>query len=208
MALQAKLEIRQGQSLVMTPQLQQAIKLLQLSNMELNAFVESELEKNPLLERDDDGAAAPAASTIDTSPVDAGAERGVSESEPDLDLQLQSATATSDLDADFDNVFPETAAADLGPDLAGGSWAGLKQSNGSGGDEGSSIESYVANSVSLKDHLTEQANLAIKDPVDRLISANLIDLVDDAGYLRADLAETAAKLGATRLIDNLEILAP
>ena len=48
-----RLELRQGQSLVMTPQLQQAIKLLQLSNVELAEYCEAELEKNPLLERDD-----------------------------------------------------------------------------------------------------------------------------------------------------------
>jgi RNA polymerase sigma-54 factor len=53
MALSQKLQMRQGQSLVMTPQLQQAIKLLQMSNFELQAFVESELEQNPLLERDE-----------------------------------------------------------------------------------------------------------------------------------------------------------
>ena len=65
-----RLEMRQGQSLVMTPQLQQAIKLLQLSNVELAEYCESELEKNPLLERDDAAAAitgegeGPAADTI------------------------------------------------------------------------------------------------------------------------------------------------
>ena len=53
MALNQRLELRQGQSLVMTPQLQQAIKLLQMSNIELQAFVEGELERNPLLERDE-----------------------------------------------------------------------------------------------------------------------------------------------------------
>ena len=52
-----RLEMRQGQSLVMTPQLQQAIKLLQLSNVELAEYCEAELEKNPLLERDDREAA-------------------------------------------------------------------------------------------------------------------------------------------------------
>src|SRR4051794_41005516 len=53
MALTQRLELRQGQALVMTPQLQQAIKLLQMSNLELQAFVEGELERNPLLERDE-----------------------------------------------------------------------------------------------------------------------------------------------------------
>ncbi len=55
MALSAKLELRQGQQLVMTPQLQQAIRLLQLSNLELTEFVDTELERNPLLERDENG---------------------------------------------------------------------------------------------------------------------------------------------------------
>ena len=58
MALSARLEMRQGQQLVMTPQLQQAIKLLQLSNMELSQFIDQELERNPLLERDDPNAQA------------------------------------------------------------------------------------------------------------------------------------------------------
>ena len=54
MAISTRLMMRQGQSLVMTPQLLQAIKLLQLSNVELSAFIEEELERNPLLERADD----------------------------------------------------------------------------------------------------------------------------------------------------------
>ena len=59
MALTQRLEFRQSQSLVMTPQLMQAIKLLQLSNLDLSAFVEEELERNPLLDRASDGPEAP-----------------------------------------------------------------------------------------------------------------------------------------------------
>ena len=61
MALTQRLEFRQSQSLVMTPQLMQAIKLLQLSNLDLSAFVEEELERNPLLERASDGPETPVA---------------------------------------------------------------------------------------------------------------------------------------------------
>src|SRR5947207_11274233 len=61
MALTQRLEFRQSQSLVMTPQLMQAIKLLQLSNLDLSAFVEEELERNPLLERASDGTDKPVA---------------------------------------------------------------------------------------------------------------------------------------------------
>ncbi len=60
MALTTRLEFRQSQSLVMTPQLMQAIKLLQLSNLDLVAYVDDELEKNPLLERASEGDAPPA----------------------------------------------------------------------------------------------------------------------------------------------------
>ena len=55
MALSQRLEFRQSQALVMTPQLMQAIKLLQLSNLDLTAYVEGELERNPLLERSSEG---------------------------------------------------------------------------------------------------------------------------------------------------------
>ncbi len=61
MALTQRLEFRQSQSLVMTPQLMQAIKLLQLSNLDLSAFVEEELERNPLLDRASDGPETPVA---------------------------------------------------------------------------------------------------------------------------------------------------
>src|SRR6185436_230983 len=72
MALTQRLELKQGQSLVMTPQLQQAIKLLQLSNLELNEYVEGELERNPLLEREEaqaDGEAPAEKQTEDTTPL-------------------------------------------------------------------------------------------------------------------------------------------
>src|ERR1700741_844765 len=64
MALTHRLEFRQSQSLVMTPQLMQAIKLLQLSNLDLSSFVEEELERNPLLERAGDGPEAPVAGEV------------------------------------------------------------------------------------------------------------------------------------------------
>ena len=214
MAMTAKLELRQSQQLVMTPQLQQAIRLLQLSNMELNAFVDSELEKNPLLERDDEGPEASVGPTIDQHRDDSSDARPTShESEQILDLTSQSAAATSDLDADYENVFPETPVGELGPDLSGGSWAGLKQTMGGSGEEDSSIEAYVANQVSLKDHLTSQLNLAIHDAGDRLIGATLIDLVDDAGYMRGNTVEVAEKLGTSaahvdRVLSTLQSFDP
>ncbi len=191
MALSAKLELRQSQQLVMTPQLQQAIKLLQLSNIELSAFVDTELERNPLLERDEDGADdLPRAANGEEEPAIANG------SADGLDLSLQTGKATVELDADYENVFPETPPADLGPDLAGNSWASLRQHNHSS-DGDSNLEAMVAGDRSLKDHLNEQLQLALLNPSDRLIGAYLIDQVDEAGYLTESISESADKLGTS-----------
>jgi RNA polymerase sigma-54 factor len=112
-----------------------------------------------------------------------------------LDLTRQTGEATVDLDADYDSVFPETAPADLGPDLAGGSWASLRQHNHSREGD-SNLEAMVVGDRSLKDHLTEQLQRACLDPTERLIGAYLIDQVDEAGYLTESIAESADKLGA------------
>ena len=207
MALSTKLELRQGQQLVMTPQLQQAIRLLQLSNMELTQFVDTELERNPLLERDE--AVEPAMRTVDDRP-EAGADSdgqgregdgdGGGGEEPWLDLASAPADPVATLDTDLDNVFPDTVTSD--PDLAGAgdgglsSWANVRQRTHNGGDEDSNLEEFVSSGVSLKDHLHQQLPLTIHDPVERLIGQYLIDLVDEAGYLRADLPQLAEKLGA------------
>jgi RNA polymerase sigma-54 factor len=194
MALSAKLELRQSQQLVMTPQLQQAIKLLQLSNLELSAFVDAELERNPLLEREDDGNDDLPRTLTGEGPTQAD-ERVSSREAEQADLGSQASDATSDLDADYDNVFPDTAPMDLGPDLAGSSWANLRQSS-SRMDGEPNLEAVVAGDVSLKDHLNEQLHLAIADPAERFIGAYLIDHVDEAGYLTECLDDIAAKLGA------------
>src|ERR1700744_2274033 len=88
-----RLEIRQAQSLVMTPQLQQAIKLLQLSNLELAEYCEQELERNPLLERDDRDA-APAGEGPDTTAESTAGERA------DEALSREDFSKASDLDQD------------------------------------------------------------------------------------------------------------
>jgi RNA polymerase sigma-54 factor len=74
MAMMPRMELRQGQSLVMTPQLLQAIKLLQLSHLELQNFVEGELERNPLLERGDEAPEAGPLNGASESPLAADAE--------------------------------------------------------------------------------------------------------------------------------------
>ncbi|HYD15449.1 MAG TPA: RNA polymerase sigma-54 factor, partial [Hyphomicrobium sp.] len=194
MALTGKLELRQGQQLVMTPQLQQAIRLLQLSNLELGQFVESELERNPLLEMDDvpDVAAPKPEPEAETSP-----ERSEAAADDEwLDLGKPVAEADGGLDGEYDGGYADGGPSTNGGDGAESGWANLRQRSGSFGDEEINPEAFVSSEPSLRDHLSEQMPLAIRDPVERLIGQHLVDMVDEAGYLHTDLDQLAVKLGA------------
>lgn len=193
MALSAKLELRQGQQLVMTPQLQQAIRLLQLSNVELTEFVDAELERNPLLERED-ASGEPAAEQKAEQPESGHA----GDDEPWLDLREPVQDQNGGLDADFGNVFqgPGTGEPTYEPSASGLSWANVTQRMHNGGDEDNDLEDYVANQVSLRQHLSEQLPLTVTDSVERVIGQYLIDLTDEAGYLPTDLEPLAQRLGA------------
>jgi RNA polymerase sigma-54 factor len=191
MALVPKLELRQGQQLVMTPQLQQAIRLLQLSNMDLNSFIETELERNPLLEREEatpEPAEPPQPETADDQDGDWAAEP-----EP-------RANAAAD-DGEEGPEGPGGRSADY--DQAG--WASLRsRSGGAFNGEDPNLEEFVAAGRSLPDYLSEQLHVAVTDPAERLIGAHLIYMVDETGYLRGDLDELADRLGAPRsLIDKV-----
>lgn len=194
MVLSARLEVRQSQQLVMTPQLQQAIRLLQYSNLELNAFVDSELERNPLLERaEDEGdpASAPSPAGEDSATPDE-----PTDSEAWLTLGENNREAAANLDAEIDSVFPDATASDLGPDLRDSGWASLRPSNGAA-DGDMDLEALATGDVTLKDYLHSQLSLALTSPSDRLIGQFLIDMVDDAGYLTGELETVADRLGTT-----------
>ena len=210
MAITTKLELRQSHNLVMTPQLQQAIKLLQLSNMELASFVEAELERNPLLEHADaeeTGGATPepaaepqTASTkeeVDGEGVGASGEQAEASEGDDgewVDLEANS-SRSEDLDAEPQDVFPDAESFSPGA-LKDSGWATLGQGSRASVDEESNLEAYVAEERTLRDHLTEQLVLAFADPAQRLIGHHLIDMTDEAGYLRGDLESVAEQLGA------------
>jgi RNA polymerase sigma-54 factor len=181
-----KLEIRQGLGLVMTPQLQQAIKLLQLSNVELAEYCEQELERNPLLERDD-------------GPADPQAELPAAEPKSealDTELARDDFSKVADLDSGQENLYdgdtPQPVAAQQGTPLS--DWSTVKSGNSFEGDE-DLLESTVAGGGTLKDHLEDQLTIAALSPDKRLIGLTLIDSIDEAGYLRADLGELAERLG-------------
>jgi RNA polymerase sigma-54 factor len=225
MALTQRLEFRQSQSLVMTPQLMQAIKLLQLSNLDLSAFVEEELERNPLLERASDGPEAPVAgepapaqaefSDSDEAPYEGGggADAGSGPSgenfepaqiEPGQEEWLNNdlgsrAEIERTLDTGLDNLFseePAEAAARNAQDAAPTAYT--EWGGGASNDDEYNLEAFVAAEVTLRDHLSEQLAVAFSAPMQRMIGQYLIDLVDDAGYLPPDLAQIADRLGAAQ----------
>ena len=199
MALSARLEIRQGQSLVITPQLQQAIKLLQLSNIELEAYVDGELERNPLLQRDE---------AIDGAPDekrDADREAKLEQSEGE-----RIGTGENDLDVRSDDLYGdaspgERAGGEQGEEAgqAGGQIDWSRAGRGGGVDiSGEDLESALSRDKTLGEHLHDQLSVASFAPSDRALAVVLIDSVDEGGYLRADLGEIAERLGCG--VDRLE----
>jgi RNA polymerase sigma-54 factor len=185
LALSHRLEIRQGQGLVITPQLQQAIKLLQLSNIELDAFVEQELERNPLLQRDE-GESEPA--------KEVESERDASLTQLDA---VADTTAGREMDTPHEDVSPGERATGDGAEAehAGGQidWSRAGGGGSFEGDEG--YESALTDVPTLSAHLRGQLVQAALPAARNAIAEILIDAVDEGGYLRLDVIELAARLG-------------
>ena len=185
-----RLEFRQSQSLVMTPQLRQAIKLLQFSNLEVAAFIEEELERNPLLERDERAEAVgerPAADQPDRPAEGADA------------AEFVAATTMPDAgDGPLDHEADGYEA--LGP-ADGLAMPATLSSSSSGGSQSfeaddRGLEETLQTRPSLRDHLGEQLRLGFPDRADRLIGAHLIALLEPSGRLSAETADIARALGA------------
>ena len=180
MVLGPRLDLRQSQQLVMTPQLRQAIKLLQSSNLEVSACVEEELERNPLLERDERSIAGPDAGRS-TDPLPATSEPADAASAAASDA-LPSESAAP-LDAEWDNVYDNGL-----PPIGRGGRSDFE-------DDLSGIDAMEAPERSLRDHLAEQIRLNFTSPQERLIAGNLLALVDQAGRLHARAQVIADALG-------------
>jgi len=196
MALAARLQLRQSQALVMTPQLMQSIRLLQFTHLELERFVDEEIERNPLLER---------AEQREEMVEDAASDRSTRDDAEapdwfDETVSPSSAEAMSDrLDSSLENIFPDDPglADRIGPDLNANWRSAGGGSNPLQGTESFDIEDVTASVVTLADHVAEQIAFAFADPSDRVVARDLADGLDEAGYFRGDVAEIAARLGAS-----------
>jgi RNA polymerase sigma-54 factor len=183
MALTQRLDLRQTQALVMTPQLQQAIKLLQLSNLDLAAYVETEIEQNPLLERGDPPAepgAAPESAAVTAPPAPEDSERWHE-------------TAGSEGEGRLDFAGDPEA------------W---RSRNGGGGEDLPGLDQTLVRPETLRDHLLAQLSVELHEPADRVIGSHLIETLDEAGYVTGELDTIAQILGcpAERVEQTLMLL--
>src|SRR5271169_2904938 len=166
----------------MTPQLQQAIKMLQLSNLELTQYVDAEIQQNPLLERREPRIEQP-------SPANgAGDAEGAAPPLP----EAMAGNFTPDAAEHWHAA--AGAEGDGSVDFGGEShsWHGR---NGTGDGARPDIEQTATRPRTLREHLLEQIGTDLNDPGDRVIALHLLDLIDEAGYLRAGLDGAAQLLG-------------
>jgi RNA polymerase sigma-54 factor len=188
MAIGPRLDLRQSQSLVMTPQLQQAIKLLALSNLEIEAFIAEEIEKNPLLE----GTGTEAVDAPDRA-EDGDRDDGFDEDGPTADRLIEAGDATADqpLDVDYD---AETFHHDSATDSMRGQDGSLGLDGLSAGSaEAPDLDAFASVEASLQDHLATQAG-EILSGADLVVAAQLIDLIDEAGYFTGQTFDVAGRL--------------
>lgn len=208
MALSASLHLRQSQSLIMTPQLMQSIQLLQMTYFELTQFIGNEVEKNPLLDfaETEDGSPAHLEhahrddphSGQDADDYGEQADGEASEVHTLYDNANGSGDLGEQLDSNFENIYPDDTVprrADA-PELLG-QWKSMPGGSDANFGEGYDLDEFVAGQTTLRDAINEQIPFVLQKPADRLIAQHLIDYLDDAGYLYADCAGIAEKLGTT-----------
>jgi RNA polymerase sigma-54 factor len=175
----------------MTPQLQQAIKLLALSNLEIEAFIGEAIDANPLLEL---GEGIPATepqgdepdtrrTTLESSPVDQLIGEGRATDDRPLDIDR----AALDMDRDTGEYSPADA------DRIEADWGGDFRSGG--GEDGPDIDEHGQQAETLAEHLHAQVGPASHDARTAFIARYLIDQLDDAGYLPVPLRDVVAELG-------------
>lgn len=167
------LNLKQQQNLVMTPQMQQAVKLLQMSNIELQAYLEEEMVQNPLLEKQ--------------------------EAEPEIESPETTEDNTAD---DTSDSPPETVHEDAHEDFdAGHKMAEVGAGgNSSFSDELPDFQDTLVRPKTLREHLNEQLHIDSESLLQKSIGMLLIDRLDESGYLRDDPSTLAQQIGCSESI--------
>ncbi|WP_068085200.1 RNA polymerase factor sigma-54 [Polycladidibacter stylochi] len=202
MVLSPKLILKQSQQLVMTPQLMQAIKLLQYSNLELTSFVDKELEANPFLERPEAEDSFPASN--ETTPLeDSQQDRGEDGFDRDLvesQLETSREAVAQNFDSDVASLYPDAAQLPVSTSTLAASKDLMWQAPTHGtitSDSDYNLEAFIADKPSLTEAVMSQANMILSDPIDLLIAQHLCGSLDGNGYLQASVLEISEQLGLT-----------
>ncbi len=198
-----RLELRQGQSLVMTQALQQSIKLLQLNSVELREFIDAELEKNPLLQSEEESAADVADQEREYDEAPAATTAANESEEPketdfaddgDYDSSLEAG-----FNSEFEGNFDENSEAETDYIRADSSLrtSSSQSNNAANGDDELGIDDNPSPDISLREHLFAQLNVEIADPAQRMIGAHIIDTIDEAGYISPNFEPIISALGVS-----------
>lgn len=203
MSLSTNLHFRQSQSLVMTPQLMQSIRLLQYTPLELLQFIETQVQSNPLLELHDKNAGE----TFAQDEV-AASKTGETATEQDWSGSVDGEMShigdmEKSLDVNLENVYPD---GEIGPTAKVTERDQNFSANGSsevftpGNDI--DLDNFAAKAPGMREAMNEQIAMTFKSSANRMIATDLVDHLDDAGYLHADFNEISERLGAG--IDEIE----
>lgn len=194
--MKQSLQLKVGQQLTMTPQLQQAIRLLQLSTLDLQQEIQSALDSNPLLEVEEDGAPA------DSDTAASNSQSAEAPGKTDTDSDAEPKTADTDTDWAERNDIPEDLPVDSQWDDVFQSTPSSTSSSGSGGEDSDYNNDYRhGSSESLQDHLRWQLNLSRLSEIDQVIADAIIDAIDDKGRLTVSPEELVNAFDD----DNIEI---
>ena len=204
MALTPKLEIKQSTSTLLTPQLRQAIGLLQMSNLELNEVIEQELLRNPLLEREDEHLAS----------QDDGFPQTINDLNKETENPYEEAKIAND--SDYQNDFDDFGSDQTGYDNfenTGWSDYNTSKSNRDNDDVFDYFEQRLSKEKSLYDIIDEQISLNFNNPGDKIIAKILSEHLDRAGYFRGNIEEIAQKIKipserAQRVLKKLQTFEP
>ncbi len=199
MGFSQKLAMRQGQSLVMTPQLSQSIKLLALSNIELADFVDAEMERNPFLEN---GLTTPQETNRGEQPNQPDTKEIIVELTQNKELETSAKALSENLGTEIENIYPDeqdyraresdNAKSREEHDFRTGS-GGLQLSSQASAYD-TPVADYTAQQETLRDRLISQLSISGADKTITAIAEDLINNLDDAGYIRGDIHEFSTRL--------------
>ena len=203
MAITPKLEIKQSQSLLMTPQLRQAISILQLNNLELSELIENEINANPLLEKESDKLQEISQETSEQT-IDNINDSATNEEEFSTDI---------DIDNTFDDYASDREGYDIPPDYDWQDYAKKKNTQNAEEADFDYFEQRLSQEKSIYDIIKEQISLNFITNKERMLATVLTEFLDESGYFRGDLETIAQKLHTTPqiltpVLDKLKTFEP